>query len=659
MHDTAASVSTATAPRKAVALLIIAGLLAYSNCFTKAFVFDDLHWISRNPDIAYPWEFVKVWTTRPLGALTFSFNYWLGETSPTGYHAFNVAVHICAGLALFGLVRRTLMLPPWHERCAAVGTWLAFTIALLWLVHPLQTQSVTYTIQRLEALMGLFYLLTLYCLVRGATGSRGWYVTAVVSCALGMASKEVMFTAPVLALLYDRVFLAPSWRELFRRRWGLHLGLAATWSIFIVGQICAAEQETVGFDVATSMPLTYFMTQAGVILHYLWLTVWPIGLCLDYNDWPVTTTPGEFLVPGAIVGGVFVAAVWALFRLPWLGFLGVSFFVILAPTSSFVPISDVVFEHRMYLPLAAIVALAVILAHACLRQLEKRSTWPVRVRQITALVLVTMTAGACIVRTWLRNEDYRDNITIWMDVVAKRPDAGRATLNLGLALVSRDPERAVGYLRAEYARRPTSLTQWNLAHGLFRKGDIEESLRHLAEVVKQFPDSGLINGVYAEAAFYAGDMPQSVDRWRKAVKKLPRFVHYHYGLGAALVAQGQAADAALAFAQGRQLDPSFPAKARRVAWNLLFLPAARRTAHHNRSALFHATIAAGATDHKDADALDVLAAAYAANGQFTQAIAAAEKARASAQADHRADAVRAIDARLQRYRRGLPFGRAE
>src|SRR4030095_15544248 len=127
-----------------------------------------------------------------------------------GYHAFNLVVHVAAALALYGLVRRTLLTEALRARYADRADWLALAVATLWAVHPLQTAAVTYVIQRAESMMSLFYLLTLYCLVRGVASARpsAWYTAGVLACGLGAACKPVIATAPLLTLLYDRVFLA-------------------------------------------------------------------------------------------------------------------------------------------------------------------------------------------------------------------------------------------------------------------------------------------------------------------------------------------------------------------------------------------------------------------------------------------------------------------
>ena len=198
--------------------LVTAGSLVYLNSFAGVFVFDDTRHIVQNEAIHTlwpPWEVLA--TRRPTLNLSLAVNYAISGSNVWGYHALNLAVHVLAGLILFGIVRRTWELvrlkrergeaPARHDRrvsdpiggpTEATASWGAFAIAMIWLVHPLQTQSVTYVIQRSESLMGLFYLLTLYCVIRSADSPRcrWWCVAAVASAALGMGSKAVMVTVP-------------------------------------------------------------------------------------------------------------------------------------------------------------------------------------------------------------------------------------------------------------------------------------------------------------------------------------------------------------------------------------------------------------------------------------------------------------------------------
>ena len=177
---------SAVKSQRFVALAVVfAGLLAYHNSFFGPFVFDDIPHITENPRIRQlwpPWDVLSpsssaLINARPVVDVSLAVNYALGGYNVWGYHALNLTIHILAGLTLFGIVRRTLRQPPLRERFGAAADGLALAAALIWTVHPLQTESVTYVIQRAESIMGLFYLLTLYCFIRGAASPRPrlWY----------------------------------------------------------------------------------------------------------------------------------------------------------------------------------------------------------------------------------------------------------------------------------------------------------------------------------------------------------------------------------------------------------------------------------------------------------------------------------------------------
>ena len=258
---------------------------------------------------------------------------------------------------------------------------------------------------------------------------------AVAACALGMGSKEVMVSAPLIVLLYDRSFIAGSFREALRRRWLFYLGaggdVAHPRSLAHRG--VGPHAISAGFQLQEVTPFQYARSEPGVILHYLALAFWPARLCLDYG-WPVANGIAQ-IAPGAIVIGALLAAtVWALVRKPKWGFIGAWFFLILAPTSSIMPIKDLAFEHRMYLPLAA-VALAVILA--AYLGWERWAGAGERRRlqgQFLAAVLVLSAAVALGYTTLMRNKDYASVMAIWSDTARKAPGNARALNNLGWQL---------------------------------------------------------------------------------------------------------------------------------------------------------------------------------------------------------------------------------
>jgi hypothetical protein len=350
-------------PRLSAGVLpLIVGLavaVVYANSLLGAFVLDDEPGIVENAHIRQGMgAFVRseLWRSRGAVDLTFALNHAWGGLDPFGYHGTNLLLHVAAALALFGLVRRAV------GGAGPAAETTAFWAALLWGVHPLTTSAVTYLSQRYEVAMALAFLSTLYALTRGADETRAgprraWYGWAVLVCGIGMLCKEVMVTAPIAALLYDRAFLAGRWREVAKRRWGVHLGLMLTW-VVLAGAL-ARGAATGGVDAALPAGVSwrYAWTQAGVLVHYLKLTVAPYPLCLDYA-WPLNGGAAEVWPQLLVVAVLLAATAWAWRRAPRAAFPAVVFFLVLAPTSSVLPRPDAAFEHRMYLPLAALAALA-------------------------------------------------------------------------------------------------------------------------------------------------------------------------------------------------------------------------------------------------------------------------------------------------------------
>src|SRR5688500_8117302 len=215
---------------------------------------------------------------------------------------------------------------------------LALAAALVWAVHPLNSEVVNYISQRTESLMAGFYLLTLYAAIRAKDerGSR-WAVTAVAACVAGLACKESMVTAPVAVALYDRVFLFDSWKAAVQRRRALYAGLAATWILAAILIAAGPRAAVAGFSSGVS-PWTYLMNQAVIITRYLRLTIWPDALVIFYG-WPQALTAADVLPHLVFVSALIALTALALWWRPSLGFLGAWFFLTLAPASSIVPVA--------------------------------------------------------------------------------------------------------------------------------------------------------------------------------------------------------------------------------------------------------------------------------------------------------------------------------
>ncbi len=478
-------------------LIVVAAAIAYAGSFSGVFLFDDYGRIVENEHIRHLWPPGPYLSTRrPLVEFSFALNYAFGQLRPWGYHLVNLVIHIGAALLLFGIIRRTMWLKGDPSRTRS-ATWLACVSAMLWVTHPLTTQSVTYLIQRGESLMGLLYLGCVYTWLRGARSDRPWrwYTLTIMACAAGMAAKAVMVTAPVVLLAFDRMFLARSWKKLFRQRAAWYAALVLTWSVLAMCGVAQAVLQSgakpganVGFAYHGISPIEYAMTQPGVILHYLRLCVWPDTLCLDYQ-WPVATSAGQIAGPALIVLALLVATVGAIASRHWLGFAGLWFFLILAPTSSIVPIKDVIFEHRMYLPLAAVTTVVVFVAYALLQHLGRFFSLRGGARCALAILLSITAVIPLGLRTIARNRDYQSPVAMWRSVVEARPQSDRAHFGLGVALYRE------GRLDAALAslHRAIDLTpryadaHFNLAVVYTARGDLESALASYRRAVALAP----------------------------------------------------------------------------------------------------------------------------------------------------------------------------
>jgi tetratricopeptide (TPR) repeat protein len=464
-------------------VIAVAGMLAYANSLRGAFILDDqgtivdnhqIRALSRLTDVLFPDVGSSV-SGRPLVSLSFAINYAIGGLNVVGYHVWNVAVHLACALLLFGVVRRTLDLPRVRDRVGA-GVNAAFAVALIWVLHPLNTETVDYLTQRSESMVALCFLLALYAVLRAATTpAPRWRAVAIAASAAGMACKESMAVAPLLVLLFDRTFLAGSWSEALRARRSIYAGLGATWLLLIALNHSGPRSEVVGFSTGVSS-WTYLLNQAEMIGTYMRLAFWPHPLVVFYG-WPLPLTLADVWLPGLFLAAFGVASLIGVFRTSMLAFLGAWFFVTLAPTSSIVPIAtEVGAERRMYLPLMAVVVLVVVGVSALSKQASGR--WPSSAGPAASLaeaIAIVLVCGALVFGTFTRNGEYASALTMAQTVVDRRP-TGVAHHILAEQLVQANRhDEAIAHLR-EAVALGDSRAGYTLGIQLYNAGRFNEAI---------------------------------------------------------------------------------------------------------------------------------------------------------------------------------------
>jgi protein O-mannosyl-transferase len=526
-------------------VIVLVGALTYANSLSGPLLFDDQSAILDNPHIRHLWPLVEslapshsgVLASRPIVNFSFAINYAIGGLSVRGYHIGNVLLHILSALVLFGIIGMTLRTSKVRDRLAPAANEIALASALIWMVHPLQTESVDYVTQRTELMMGLFYLLTLFCAIRAAASpapSR-WHAAAIVSCLLGMGCKESMVTAPVVVVLYDRIFLFDSMREAWRRRKGLYAGLGLGWLEFAA--LLTSRANTVGFSSGVSA-WTYLLNQAQMIVQYLKLTLWPHGLVLDYG--PARRLVLMDVLPQAVLVVALVTLTGiALVLRPMAGFLGAWFFITLAPSSSFVPIvTEAGAERRMYLPLAGIVILAVIGVYLGLQRVGVSR----RGLQMGSIAAVSLVVVSLAFMTAQRNHEYASSVALLQTSVDRWPH-GRAHVNLAAVLKEQGKvDEAIAHLRAAVPDNPQA--QYILGSDLYDRGRFDDAIKELQAFIERigpYPGSTyqsvVARNLLALSLAQQGKRSEAVDAFQAALRMDPGNAGLHGNLAFILLQQ--------------------------------------------------------------------------------------------------------------------------
>ena len=412
---------------------IVLGAIIYVPAFDAPFVLDSADHISFNTRVHDLFSGNWFYSRRPLPMLSIAVDYFLYGDSPSGFLFTNLMIHVLAAIFLFSLIQLTLKLrtaglqqSDGESSARLPGeTQIPFFAALIWLVHPLQSQSVIYHIQRMESMMGLFLFMCLFCtgkFIASKNNNTLWILAALGSAILSAMSKEVGFVTPLLMLAYYYVF--QDWEVIRKQKKFLILlvvvmifaGIWFGWKLW-----SGNAMGSLGFPDRKTKSIYYLATQTVVLLFYIRLAIFPFGQNLDHG-YPYLESLSNAVLPGLLLTLILAFGAFRLAQRKPSGFLVVSFFLVLAPTSSIVPISDLAFEHRMYVPLASLILGAV--------------TWICRSKlwggnqNYLLIALVCLLTIASIVRC----QTWRNEVTLWRDCATKAPHNPRPFSELATAL---------------------------------------------------------------------------------------------------------------------------------------------------------------------------------------------------------------------------------
>jgi Flp pilus assembly protein TadD len=525
--------------------LALAVLCVYAGRLSGPFLFDDQQAIVDNLSLrsAAPIQLLSPpretpVAGRPLVNLSFALDRALFGLSPGAFHTSNLCLHLACAWLVFLIVFGALRAPSTPESVGKHAQLYAFVTALCFAVHPLAAEIVLYTSQRTEALVALWYLTTFYLLVREASDpaphSRRWLWVMLVGL-LGAASKEVFASALPIALYFDRAFFAGSFSDALRLRKRFYLALSTSLLPLGLLQLDRPRPDSVRFA-----EFDYLLAQAEVIPRYFAVAVWPSRLALDYGPlWPDATQPAWPWIVGTTVAIVGCGAIAV--RRPRLGFLPVWIFGILAPSSSVFSIhTEVGAERRFYLPLAALLAYAVV---AC-GEFWSRSWQRQRGRGLAAL-FAALVVVALAARARARASDFLSVRSAWQSAVRARPQNARAHYNLAETYRREGdlPAAIAAFGAAIAAHEAYPDAHGNLAGALLASGDSAGALSHLQRATALSPSDPTTRVNYATALGVVGDTEGAVRELNAALRLRPDSLEIHRRLAVGLSMLGRTNDA--------------------------------------------------------------------------------------------------------------------
>lgn len=529
----------------AVLLLMAAGVLVYSNTFQSPFVFDDINFITRNdPHVhmtAFSWAAIKEAALegqprhRYLPNISFAVNYYFGRENPFGYHLVNLGIHILTGIFLFFLFQATLFicsdekdgrLPSIKPSFKTVSSdWAAFFGAMLWLVHPVQTNAVTYMCQRMTSMAALFFVLSLLLYVTGRRffrngrfkASLAFFAGCVVSGIFAVASKENAGTLPMFILLYEWFFF----QNLKKLRSVRPLAWIVVGAIVFIG----ITVHFMGFDPVARILASYgrrdftlpqrVMTEFRVVVYYLSLLVFPHPrrLILDH-DYPLShslATPISTIFSLGAIIGLLVLAIYAAKKDRLLSFGILWFLGNLVIESSIIGI-EIIYEHRTYLPG---MFLFLAFSRMVIRVIGTRMRWAGIVLTVLVLVLSLW--------AYQRNSIWQTETSFWTDNVQKSPGKARPYQNLAYSLQAKgDYTGAIANYQKSLAITPHPTAYANLGLCFESLGYYSDAVEAYSRSLKIRPDAPNVHADLAVALVNIGEFGAAMAHFEKAARLNPK-----------------------------------------------------------------------------------------------------------------------------------------
>ncbi len=544
----------------------VTGFLLYSNTFDSPFVFDDIARIKENPDIRLTHiNLRKIFdagfgksasNSRPLGNLTFALNYFFHQYNVTGYHVVNISIHILTAFLLYLFLITTLKITAVQARYKHPDI-IAFFAALIWLAHPIATQSVTYIVQRLNSLAALFFMLAFYLYLKGRLADQpakkwSWLSGAALSWVLALGCKQNAATLPFFIFVYEWYFFQDLSKAWFKKRLKYLLGITAFFILlfFIYTGFSPWEkiQRIHDYGLFEFNLGERILTQFRVVIYYLSLIFFPhpARLNLDY-DFPLSYSlinPPTTLFSLVVILGLVGIAFYLSKKQRLISFCIIWFFGNLVIESSIIPLA-IIYEHRIYLPSMLVSLLVVILAF---RYIKPR--W-LTVAMLCSIIIIFS------YWTYERNKIWQSTLTLWSDSVQKSPNKARPHTSLGKSLLDLErTDEAINHFNIALRIKPNNPeAHHNLAVAFAKQGKMNDAINHFLKVLKVKPDASKTHLNLGLALAMQGKADQAINRFKEALQINPAYADAHHKLGVTLMQEGEIETAIFHLKEAVRLNP--------------------------------------------------------------------------------------------------------
>lgn len=544
-------------------IIILLGIVIYSNSFTCSFQFDDLYTIVNNPKIRNLSDIGTLWNSspnRPVAFLTFAINYHFNQLDVRFWHLVNLVIHLINAILVWWLTLLIFSSPVMKDqKISGQKKFIAFAVALLFVSHPLATESVTYIVQRMTSLVALFYFLSIALYARARYIARGFLVKillfsgSLIAAVLAMRTKETAFTLPFAVLLVELFFIRTGKLSISFRDFRVILVIALFLGMILIIPLRHSLDifkpiTPEGHPESVLTPYYYLLTQFRVIVKYIQLLVLPLHQNLDY-DFPVSTS--FFQIPTLICFLVLTIliflAVYLFTKQRVISFGIFWFFITISVTSGVIPINDVLVEHRTYLPSYGY--FLIIITLLCILFRNKH--------QWVALGILLIMAGSNSFLTYERNKVWKDDLTLWSDVVSKSPGKARSITNRGIAYANRGKWSLAieDYSRALRIDPAAPITLISRGFAFRNTGQFDQAIGDYNHAIRINPNNAVIYCNRGVCYMNRGEKEKALEDFTRSIELDGGFTEAYSNRCALYLETGQLERAMADVNQAISLDP--------------------------------------------------------------------------------------------------------